>query len=198
MFMRYKISKTEDGENELNVRIRFEELNMPNVIKDNTDLLRDLTITSLKINGVTVAKESDVLDFDNTKNIVALNYKNIIANTDSLKLTLEASLQIESKSNYITDTSLKESILILPVKKDKLFIDLEYIDEGDKIHCVANPTIEPDFMEMKDTTNDWVKLNNKSFNVTKSGKNQFIQVRGKYKGLYSYSNVIKIYKSINK
>lgn len=181
MCLRYKISKTEDGDNQLDIRIRIEELNIPNSIKDNINLLKELYTVMLKINNNIVAKESVVLDFSTIKNLVIINYKSTLSNIDTLRFNLEAFLQSDNESTYIKNTSLSESILVLPIKVDKLFIDLNYNDEGDKVHCIATPNIEPDFLEYKDTLNPWIKLDINSFVVPKTGKNQYIQVRGKYK-----------------
>ena len=185
MSMRYKTSKTEDDENELDIRIRIEKLNLPSSISDNINLLKDSYTIILKMNNTIVDKNSIALDFTNSNNLVILNYNKKINNSETLKMNLEAFLKVDNKSNYIEDTSLKDTILVHPVKEDRLFIDLDYTDAVDKIYCTCRTTITPDFIEYKDTLNDWIKLNSNNFEVNKSNKKQFIQVRGKFNGVYS-------------
>lgn len=180
-----------DLANILRIRVDLEKLHMPAEIEDNVTLIRDLATLMFIINGEVLHKIPVILDFTNST-VISNMYTIEMTNLEASRFNLEICLDIDSKSNYITKTSLRNTFIVPPLKEDKLFIDLEYKDSTDKIFCSIYTTIEPDFLEIKDTTHDWEKITTKNPIVQKSGNHQYIQVRGKKNGYYSYSNVIKI------
>lgn len=144
------------------------------------------------INEEMVSKQNIDIDFSNTHQIV-INYDTLFYNKEPIFLNVEAILEINDKAEYLTNTNITNTIALTPIKLEKLFIDLTSITIGNTIMCNITTTVKPEYLEYKVNIASWVKLNENKFSVEKTGKNQYIQVRGKQNGNYTYSNVIKIY-----
>ena len=113
------------------------------------------------------------------------------------------------ESGYLTSTTIKSDLVLIPVKGEKLFIDItksdlikyaETREAGKKpedliyyhYNITVNTTIEPDFLEYKINEEPWTKLEDKAFDLPIENYLRYVQVRGKKDNRYSYSNVIRM------
>lgn len=146
----------------------------------------------LLINNMPVAKENVYLDFTNKDSITLLSYQKRCTNKDTELLQVEAELLIEDDSEYLTNTKINTGIVVSGLLEPKLVINLNSVIQNNKVICNPITNIVPDFLQYKIDENPWTKLESDNFTFKRTNKNQYVQVRGKYNGVYSYSNNIKI------
>lgn len=183
-----------DTSNELVVKLRASKIKDI----DNTIQLQKEKLTVLiKLGEKTIYKEPLILDFKYKDDLELVNFKNIYNVEETKILNLSATIIVsDNKSGYLEDTTVNTTITFNEVKDEILFIDLTGSETEEEILCTFVTSLEPELIEFKTNDDDWCRLSNgcREFTIPKTNKNQYIQVRGKFKNKYSYSNVLKIYK----
>ena len=97
------------------------------------------------------------------------------------------------KSEFLTDATIKSSIILTPINDKKLFIEISKSDLILNQYTIdIKSNIEPDYYQLKINENDWIKIKDISFKLQATNYFRYIQVRGKKDNYYSYSNVIRI------
>ena len=192
LYIRTKVEK-DDLYNHLSIRARIvkEKNTIPYELVNETNFLIENATIYIKIKDDIVLKKNLVLDFINLDNIILGNFNTDVLNRELLTLEVKAELVIDDKKEYLTSTNINSAITLLPIVDERLFIDLSMEESDTILQFTVRPSIVPDFMEYKVNDLDWIKLDSNYFEVSKIGKNQYIQVRGKKNSYYSYSNVIK-------
>ena len=187
IFLRLRITRERD--------VSDEDINKLVELKEN-----QVTV-QLRAADKVLSKKSISLDFmsDLSNNIVLLEYEYEINNEQTLTMLYFGDIIISNdKSDYLTNTTIKSSLVLIPIKQDRLFIDLiklkskKLIDNLPCYNISISTTIKPDFLEYKINQDSWIKLNDISFDVPIENYLKYIQVRGKKNNEYTYSNVIRI------
>lgn len=158
------------------------------------ELTKKQGVAKIFINNEVVAKENIDIDTKYSKEIKLVSYEEDFLLKNSIRMIIKASLDVNDESKYLENTEIFDVFTLRAEEDRKLFIDLDYNENSTTVFCTYSTTLEPDFLEYKTNFSDWTKLDYKykNFSVAKEEKDMWIQVRGKYKDEYSYSNTIKI------
>jgi len=149
----------------------------------------------LRINDIPAAKDTVYIDTTNSDETELMTYITHIAQSDKTQvLTIEADLNVDSEAEYITNTTVRDKIKIPSVSSDRLYLTLTLRESDEIAYCSISTNTKYDFLEYKIDDTNWVKLEDTTqFSFRKSGKNQYIQARGKKDDYYSFSNVERIF-----
>jgi len=202
--------KIVDGTHKISLRLRISrEKDMSNEDINRLIELKENQVTvRLRVADKVLIKKSVPIDFisDNINNILLLEYEYEINNEETLIMYYFGDIIIDNdNSKYLTDTTIKSSLVLTPISVEKLFIDLTCSElkkySGSKksedliyyhYDIYINTSIKPDFLEYKINQDPWTKLTFDTLTVVPKDYIQYIQVRGKKDNYYSYSNVIRL------
>lgn len=180
--LRLRIERTKD--------ILNEDINRLIELKENQVTSR------IRITDKVLVKKSLPIDFtlDDNINIVLLEYEYEINNEQTLLMNYYGDIIIDNdKSEFLTDATIKSSIILTPINDKKLFIEISKSDLiFDEYTINIKSNIEPDYYQLKINEDDWIKIKDTSFKLQATNYFRYIQVRGKKDNYYSYSNVIRI------
>ena len=180
--LRLRIERTKD--------ILNEDINRLIELKENQVTSR------IRIADKVLVKKSLPIDFtlDDNINIVLLEYEYEINNEQTLLMNYYGDIIIDNdKSEFLTDATIKSSIILTPINDKKLFIEISKSDLILNQYTIdIKSNIEPDYYQLKINENDWIKIKDISFKLQATNYFRYIQVRGKKDNYYSYSNVIRI------
>lgn len=174
----------------IKVHLKHDEHKEPDV-----QLFKGEASVKLRINDIPVAKDTVYIDTVKSDDTGLLTYITHIAQSDKAQaLTIEAYLDVDSESEYITNTTVRDKIKIPAISSDRLYLTLTLRESDEIAYCSISTNTKYDFLEYKIDDTKWVKLEDTTqFSFKKSGKNQYIQARGKRDDYYSFSNVERIF-----
>lgn len=178
--------QTIDNTNYLDLIFGIDLLDSSNKISLN----KNKSVLRLLIDNKEVKRYDMYLDFNKTTKINILHtYR--ANNIDTKILQISGILEVFDDSEYLENTSLSFGLSLPKIQKDKYSIKLSNVESNKESIFTIITNNNFDFIEKKVDINPWEKTAN-TFQVEKTERIQYIQVRGKKDSNYYYSNVIRL------